>query len=50
MFDQLLIAAVIEAMSELFDEAASLLDFAKKEGAPAIAGEMASLEIGLDIS
>ena len=50
MFDKLLIAAVIEAMSELLDEAAPLLDFTKKESTPTIAGEMATLKIGLDIS
>ena len=50
MLDALLIAVILEAVSELFDQASAFFDFAQSESPATIAGEMSAVEVGDDIS
>jgi len=50
VFDQFLIPSILEAVCELFDETTALFDFTQDVGSTAIAGEMTTLEVGLNFS
>ena len=50
MLDAVLVAPVIETPGKGSDDTAARLDFAEEKRPPAIPGEMAALEIGLDFS